>query len=122
MGKSIYSFVGAATALRFYFNSAKASDQERAATSDLQKVSEQLMSKVVGDTTEESFKALLDEHVVTLLESLEVVRASEAYQGLDQALRDLLDGFYALADSLMGGGGCDLDHGLGAACYTSFTE
>jgi hypothetical protein len=121
MKYSIYSFVGATTALQSNLGVSGSSEEAVAAAVELQKVSEQLMAGVVGDSTEETFKSQLDEHVVTVLESLEVIRAAAEYPKIDQELRALLEGFYDLADALMGGGGCDLDHGHGAACYTDFT-
>ncbi|MGJ8696769.1 MAG: hypothetical protein ACSHYF_10650 [Verrucomicrobiaceae bacterium] len=120
MSQNLYSFVGATTALHFYLNASDAADQDvaLAASADLVSVSEQILAAVAGNTDEETLKGLLDEHVVTVLESVEVIRNTSAYQGLDATLTDLLDGFYNLADALMGGGGCDIHAGTSCSCLT----
>ncbi|MEM9081099.1 MAG: hypothetical protein AAGC74_10455 [Verrucomicrobiota bacterium] len=111
MSINLYTFVGATNALHQLLGTSTAPDKDPAlaASAPLQSAATQVLAKITGNTTQEVFHELLDEHVVTILESIEQIRVTQAYQALDTALIALIDDTYALADFLMGGGGCDLN-------------
>jgi cobalamin biosynthesis protein CbiD len=107
MIQKLYTFVGCTTALRFYINRSTASDKATAlgACEALQGVSESLLEAVGNNTSEESFKELCEEHVVTVLEAIETLRSTSVNQEFNDTFLSLLQYFYTAADALAGGGG-----------------
>jgi len=107
MTKDHYTFVGCTCALEYYVNASDASDKQTAldACAALKNVRESIMSNCENDSSEETSAEVFSEHVVTVLESIELIRSTSLYESLDTTLTDLLDHFYNTADSIMGGGG-----------------
>jgi hypothetical protein len=106
----LYTFVGCTTALRHYVRHNHShghsadQDTELAACNALRDVSRDLLTAAGQDTSDEKFKELLGLHVVIVLESIEVLRSTPAYQEFNNTILALLEYFYAAGTSLMGGG------------------
>ncbi len=124
MSNQLEKFASCVTAVHQHITNSTADDREAAlaASAALVTVNEQIQASAKGEATEEEFKELLDQHVVTVLESIEQIRSSSAYEGIDETLSELLDSFYDLADLLMGGGGGGPYPPIGGSSFTSFTS
>lgn len=107
MIQKLYTFVGCTTALRFYINRSSAADKVIALVSceQLNDVSESLLEAVANNTTEEQFKELCKQHVITVLEAIEALRSSSVNLEFNETFLSLLEYFYTAADALAGGGG-----------------
>jgi len=107
MTKNLYTFVGCAHAINHYIKASDANDLQDAlaASSDLISVSEQILNTCPADASEEEVKAIFGAHVVTVLESIEIIRGTSIHAELDGTLIELLEYYYNAADSIMGGGG-----------------
>ncbi len=107
MIQQLYTFVGCTTALHFYINRSTAPDKDIAlgACIALNGVSESLLEAVGQNTSEEAFKELCSEHVITVLESIETLRSTSVNAEFNDAFLSLLEYFYTAADALAGGGG-----------------
>ncbi len=104
----LYTFVGCTAALRFYINRSSAPDKAAAlaACGQLTGVAESLLAAVGDNTSEAAFKELCGEHVVTVLEAIEALRATSVDEEFNDTILSLLEHYYAAADALAGGGGC----------------
>ena len=107
MIQKLYTFVGCTTALRFYINRSTAADKATAlgACEALNGVSESMLDAVGKNTSEEAFKELCGEHVITVLEAIETLRSTSVNQEFNDTFLSLLEYFYTAADALAGGGG-----------------
>lgn len=107
MIQKLYTFVGCTTALRFYINRSTAPDKATALASceQLNGVSESLLEAVANHTTEEQFKELCKQHVITVLEAIETLRNTSVNLEFNETFLSLLEYFYTAADALAGGGG-----------------
>ena len=106
MIQKLYTFTGCTAALRFYINRSSAPDKATAlsACDQLTGVSESLLAAVSNSTSEEAFKELCGEHVITVLESIETLRSTSVHREFNDTFLSLLEYFYAAADALAGGG------------------
>ena len=104
---TLYTFIGCATAVRYFAGQSSAADQATAlaAAGELCAVSESLLDGVARHLSEEDFKDLLGTQVTTVLEAIETLRGTTLHASLDETLTSLLEHFYTAADALMGGGG-----------------
>lgn len=103
----LYTFVGCAHAVHFYAEKSTSPDKAAtlAAAENLVAVSNALLAAVGTGKTEEEFKEICGEHVATVLESIEALKATSVTNEMSETLNGLLDFFYTAADALMGGGG-----------------
>ena len=103
----LYTFIGCAHAVRYYADQSTAPDKAAAQTAagNLISVSDSLIAAVGTGKTEEEFKEICAEHVTTVLEAIEAIKATSVAGSISETLNGLLDFFYTAADALMGGGG-----------------
>jgi hypothetical protein len=103
----LYTYIGCAHAVRYYAASSTAPDQAAAlaAAENLVAVANALLAAVGKGKTEDEFKDICGEHVTTVLESIEALKATSVTGTMSETLNGLLDYFYTAADALMGGGG-----------------
>ena len=106
MNPQYYTYIGCSCAVEHYVSNIPGGASESVATAgaDLAGVRIALLNSSSSDNSDEAFAELFEGHVVIIMESIEVIRNSSGYQSLDQQLTDLLDHFYNLADSILGGG------------------
>ena len=103
----IYSFAGAAAAVKLTLTRAGASAPASALTASglLDSVSEALLEATLRKATDEELKELVASRVVDVVEAVETLRGSGAADTFDATLNALLEQYYAAADTLLGGGG-----------------
>lgn len=105
MNQQYYTYLGCSCAIEHYVSMIEGAPEAVAtAGADLAAVRVALLNSSSNDNSEEAFKELFENHVVVIIEAIEIIRTTSGYQNLDQQLTDLLDHFYDLADSIMGGG------------------
>lgn len=103
----IYSFAGAAAAVKLTLTRAGSSAPAAALTASglLDSVSEALLEATLRKATDEELKELVASRVVDVVEAVETLRGSGAADTFDATLNALLEQYYAAADTLLGGGG-----------------
>lgn len=105
MKHKLYTFIGCSLAIEHQIRQhGEPAADVNSALAALTSIRESLLvsSAASGDVTLET---ALNEHVTSLLEAIEMLRASQSFAHLDDSLIDLLDHYYNIGDSLMGGGG-----------------
>ncbi len=108
----LYTYIGCAHAVRYYAANSTAPDKAAAlaAAENLVAVANALLAAVGTGKTEDEFKEICGEHVTTVLESIEALKATSVTGSMSETLNGLLDYFYTAADALMGGGGRGCRH------------
>ncbi|MGJ8726226.1 MAG: hypothetical protein ACSHYB_16840 [Roseibacillus sp.] len=117
MNENYYTFIGCCNAVEQTF----AGDAEVAdAVNNLTSVRKALLESGQSGDPDTSLKSALEVHVVTLLEAIEALRASPKYQSLDDKLVELLNNYYNISDSIMGGGGGSSSDGSGSGSDSQY--
>lgn len=105
MKQNVYTFIGCCLATDHQIRKhGEPSADVSAALTSLVSIRDGLLEAVAAPD-DISLEAALNEHVTSLLEVIEIIRASDCYAFLDHSLVELLDYYYNIGDSLMGGGG-----------------
>lgn len=100
MNEHVYTFIGCCHALEH----ALAGETEAAeAIGLLASIRESLLAGPQGGEAE--LHDALRNHVVSLLEAVEMLRANPKYRQLDDTLIQLMNHYYNISDAIMGGGG-----------------
>lgn len=103
----LYAFVGTSAAVKSYLSNASPAPSADAldASAQLESVSQQLLEAACRDASDEELKAILETRVADVMEAVEALRKSGTMAGFDATLNWLLEYFYNVAESIMGGGG-----------------
>ncbi|MCU0796049.1 MAG: hypothetical protein MUF31_08955 [Akkermansiaceae bacterium] len=103
----IYSFAGAAAAVKLTLDRAGASAPAAAVSASglLDSVSQALLDATLRKASDEELRELVASRVVDVVEAVEALRGSGAAESFDATLNALLEQYYAAADTLLGGGG-----------------
>ena len=99
-----YSFIGTCSALEFQLESSGGPDAP-AILDNIRTVRMNHLKDMPGAPDAESFQALFTANSVILVEAFEQLRQLPLYNQLNATLINLLDSYYELAESMMGGGG-----------------
>ncbi len=105
MKQNVYTFIGCCLAAEHQIRKhGEPSAEVGGALSSLVSIRDGLLEAVAAPD-DISLETALNEHVTSLLEVIEIIRSSDSYAFLDHSLVELLDYYYNIGDSLMGGGG-----------------
>lgn len=119
MNQEYYTYLGCSVAVEHFIANIQggATPEVALAASDLAQVRVDLLNGSKDDSSMEAFEELFKTQVVIIMESIEALRSSGLFSELDTMLNELLDHYYDLADSLMGGGN---NSSWGSTSSTSF--
>jgi hypothetical protein len=109
---ALYTFIGCAHAVRFYAakhtadgkSSAPDKASAVAAAGRLVAVADSLIAEVGTGKPAWEFKVIVESHAGTIFDAIKTLMASPLAKTMSGTLNDLLDYFYKIALSLMGGG------------------
>ncbi len=107
MNKEYYTYLGCSCAVEHLIANIEdgATPEVALVASDLAQVRIDLLNGSTNDPSMAAFEELFKNQVVIIMESIEVLRSSDCFANVDGVLNELLEHYYQIGDSLMGGGG-----------------